>query len=394
MVAYGRLALIMGFLKGLFSMLNVGNVSNTQKRKLISSTLGARWTLLRTGSSYISKILAPTSSKLIILEGSEVYISNNGGTTWTATGLQTIANNAASGTYIVDIDCSADGNVILAAGGRTTYMSGNLVAFGYDGYFYISTNGGSSWTTVTSYGSDAWRKAAVSADGQKMYLLQEESYMDGASATPNSGIWSSTNGGSTWSRLTQTVNSRKVSSDWEITTSADGSIVYVMFTSHSGAPNYTAYFNVYKSTNSGATWSNVTPTIASPTYNGYDPWVIKCSDDGSVVFVAEREDFVVSTNGGSSWTSKSIWVNAYLPYMGIDCSSDGKIAYVTGYDYPDTVNDLFVSQNYGADWTKRRDTSIGSNPPYYTDRVACSSDGLTAYVTDAARNLYRVSYVK
>lgn len=374
-------------------MLNTGNISNAQKRKLISAGyLGTKWNLIRSGGNIpLLKILSPTKEKLIILNGTDVYISNNGGGSWTQTGLNAIANSAISGTKIVDIDCSSDGNVILAAGGRVSKLSGQLVQFTYDGYFYISTNGGSSWSTITAYGSGAWTKALVSSDGQTMYLAQEHNSFNDP-ATPNSGVWRSTNGGSSWGKLTQTIGGSYVDSGsgWKMNMSADGSILYVMFSSSGPA------FNLYKSTNSGNNWSNISPTIANPSYSGYDPIAIKCSDNGSFVFLAEREDFIVSSNGGSSWSSKNLWTNAFngASSIDIDCSSDGKIAYVAGYDYPDTTRDIFVSLDYGQTWARKRDTSLVSSPPYYADKISCTEDGLIAFVSDPTGDLYKVSYVK
>jgi hypothetical protein len=376
-------------------MLTIGNVSNTQKRKKISSDLGARWTLLRSNNGNIRKILSPTPNKILFLS-TDLFISNDGGLTWTATGLSAIANAAVSGTSINDISCSADGNVILATGGREETLSGQLIQFTYDGYFYLSTNGGVSWTTISSYGSEAWYKAQVSADGQKMYVFQLHGGGEVGSAayTPNSGIWSSTNGGSTWSRLTSTINSQNVNNEWEMTISADGSVVYVMFVSYSGPPSYTSSFSVYKSINSGSTWTNVSPTITS-LGSGFNPIAIKCSADGNLVFVAEREDFVVSTNGGTSWSSKNLWTNAFSTNLGdIACSTDGKYSYISGYDYPDLVRDIFVSQNYGQDWIRKNDPSLlNTDPNFYTNKISCTSDGLTAFVSDNNANLYKVSYI-
>lgn len=90
-----------------------------------------------------------------------VFISTNDGTSWTET---QPAGDAVKLWY--GLAASADGSVLMAASGKSTAPAGG-------GRVYISVNGGTSWTETQPSGNvdRTWNDVAVSADGTRMVAI-------------------------------------------------------------------------------------------------------------------------------------------------------------------------------------------------------------------------------
>jgi hypothetical protein len=124
---------------------------------------------------------------------------------------------------------------------------------------------------------------------------------------------------------------------------------------------------VYLSTNSGATWSQVSNTNL-PTYNNYRS--VAMSSDGSIQLAATTGDGVyLSTNSGATWSQVS---NTNLStdnnYRSVAMSSDGSI------QLAGTLGDgVYLSTNSGATWSQVSNTNLPTDNNYTS--VAMSSDG-------------------
>ncbi|MGB1038801.1 MAG: WD40/YVTN/BNR-like repeat-containing protein, partial [Bacteroidia bacterium] len=221
----------------------------------------------------------------------------------------------------------------------------NIDAIRGDGIFK-STDGGDSWTQLSSSSAYSYvQKLAIDSSGN-IYA-----------ATLNSGVVKSTDGGVSWSTvLSSTIpgsgtnSSYNRASDVEIASNGDIYVSMGIFISD----------GIYKSTDDGTTWSKVyTPTseerieiACAPTDSNY---IYALSQDASV---NDAENFLRSTNGGTSWDTLSppssfsaqTWYNIGLS---VDPNDETNV-FVGGLD-------LWKSTNSGGSFSK---VSYWSGSPY------------------------------
>jgi hypothetical protein len=136
-----------------------------------------------------------------------------------------------------------------------------------------------------------------------------------------------------------------------------------------------------KTTNSGASW-------LSGTYNpiqGEDFFAITTDDYGNTVAVAGPRTFVLSRNGGTTWTTI---VSSGFPHNGgpgswpsVAMDASGTKIYASMKNSSTTYTDtLHVSYNKGVSWTDLNLSVDGANSEQNT--VTCSGDGrVVAYIT-------------
>lgn len=216
--------------------------------------------------------------------------------------------------------------------------------------------------TQFSVGSAVY-SAAMSSDGQSIALAN------------NFGVLqASQNAGATWVGTTQ--------GNWyDVAASNSGTTMYAV-----GVPG------VYKSIDSGVTWSLVRSVVANYSYQK-----VACSSDGSKVLVLATKSGVASgiyktklfytSNAGATWTEFLTYDVPYRTptYYGatitdITMSSDGTIMYlVSSENYG-----LFRSMDSGNTWTKISATGG------YGASVDCSDNGQIVFsVTSLGGEIYR-----
>lgn len=202
--------------------------------------------------------------------------------------------------------------------------------------------------------SRAWLSAAMSGDGQVILISAYNGYM-----------YKSTDGGNTFSELT----SLGAAPTWHMAASSDGSKL--------AADNVRLTGGVYVgpillSNDSGATWA--TSTGAGTRYwNG-----VAMSDDGTtIVGVVYKGYPFVTTNSGSTWTQRG----NYGYYHGVDCSSDcSEMLAIPSGSYPN------VSVNTGVNWSQK--TALAQKT-WYTNSV--SNDGTKMVVGSTVHPSYPVT---
>jgi photosystem II stability/assembly factor-like uncharacterized protein len=177
------------------------------------------------------------------------------------------------------------------------YTTDNNVFGSYqNGSLMRSTNGGTSWSSVTSglTGTAPWLTPWKQAPGNSNTLY-----------CGYSNLFVSNNQGTSWSQLTALPTGGTIN-EFAIAPS-NNQIIYVL---KSGG--------IFKTLNAGTTWTNVTGTVpvgsGSPQYICIDPtdpnqaWVVLSGySAGNKVFM--------TTNGGTSWTNYS----ANLPNLPANC---------------------------------------------------------------------------
>lgn len=246
-----------------------------------------------------------------VVNGGQIYTSQNAGLTWTA-------RSSARNWYAVA--SSSDGSKLVAVvyddglgGGGKIYTSTDygiswternyvhswtsvassadgvkLAATVYNGYIYTSTDSGVTWTQRDS--SRYWYGIASSADGTKLVAVDRYPVSGGY-------IYTSTDSGVNWTQH----DSQRL---WEhVASSADGTKL---------AATVNGGF-IYTSADSGATW---TPRITGATWTG-----VASSADGTTLIAANAiGQLYTSTDSGVNWTareSERLWGS-------VTSSADGK----------------------------------------------------------------------
>lgn len=233
-----------------------------------------------------------------ILSGTIVTSSDSGAT------FQTTSSGTASW---YDVASSDDGMTLYAA---SAGASGNLRK---------STNGGSSWATLSTAGTRDWRMVETSANGAVVVAL------------PFSGnVFISTDSGATWTERTG-----PGSQNWKsVAVSSSGTDIYVG-----------AAYNYYHTNNAGQNWAA----------RNTGAFKLAVSNDGKTVYATNDYTFTRSTDYGNTVTAV-----AGLPAAGavrfLSMSGDGtKVA--AGLSIGGSVV-VWASGNSGQNWTEQ--TNLGA----------------------------------
>jgi photosystem II stability/assembly factor-like uncharacterized protein len=242
---------------------------------------GQTWTLLD-GAPQSSTALSLDSSNPNVIYSADrtsphVWKSTDGGLTW-----RSVADFSAGGAFLT--------NRVLAAGGAV-YAS----TFGpgmHDGKLYKSANGGANWTDVTHGLPRSVLDAAVDpANPQVVYVT-----------THIHGAYKTTNGGTTWTEMADfpTMGGYDIEVDPVspniVYAAGMGAISVPAWVMPPNGYTLTDDSGVYKSTNGGQTWSKILTT-------GNECRAIRLHPlNHNILFAASLGDGLqVSTNGGSTW---------------------------------------------------------------------------------------------
>ena len=314
----------------------------------VTSNAGQTWTptatssnVFITGGSAGGVAVSSNGTRMVVGDSpSTPYISSNTGVTWTA--ISALGGNGTS-----PVAMSADGNVVLVrrsgnaginrstdggsswstVGPAVNYTSfaassnGAILLAGGLSNVYISSNTGSTWTTLSGLATGVWR-VAMSYNGVRMVAARE-----------NGNIWWSSNSGVGWTEATSSG-----SRPWAwISMSADGSKC-------AAAPGDANGGAISTSLDGGATWA-----ITGLSYGrSYGTCV---SGDGSIIYGAPYF-------GGTSLYSMPIRLTLANPTSSVATISSLTASNITGSgagsSFTVTGNELVVyngssnSSNYGA----------------------------------------------
>ena len=206
-----------------------------------------------------------------------------------------------------------------------------------------------SSTWQLGYTANGINGMASSSDGLKMVAV-----------AGSGGIYSSVNGGQTWSSMAAFTMTC-------VASSADGNRLAAGNSFGSGS-------SIILSTNAGATWFSPATSVANCT-------ALAMSSDGSrIVAVVKGGRIYTSSNYGTNWTVVSTSpVNNNKNWYAVASSSDGSrcAAAVNG-------GQVYTSTNYGANWTLQ----VSSPTNNWTSLVS-SSDGSILAGTISGSRIYR-----
>ena len=225
-----------------------------------------------------------------------------------------------------------------------------LAAWSYNNGVYTSTDGGVTWTQQTNSPTLRAQAIASSADGTRL-----------AAAMFNNGIYTSTNSGVTW---TQQTNAPTAS--WQsIASSADGTRLLAGAGGNSG---------LYLSTNSGSSWTQAAPAAIS-FYHWYG---VAVSADGiRLAATAGNYGVWTSPDGGLTWTQQTNAPSQYL--SSVVSSADGNRLAIASSQ---TNFPIYTTTNGGATW------SATTSPGLSWTSLASSADGTRLTATVAGNGVW------
>ena len=271
-----------------------------------------------------------------------VYKSTNGGTTWSATGLSFNQNAINSLTSILIHPTNT--NIIIVSGTRGIYRSinggttftqtstqavrdlvfkpndPNIVFAGskYDGVFLRSTNGGVTWTQITNglptTGANRYAVDVSPADPNYVYLMTTNSN--------NSflGFYRSTDAGLTFTTMSTTPDIAGGQGWFNLAVAADPV-----------TPNtvYAAGTDVHKSLDGGVTWTNLTRVYSGAAPNTHPDHHDLTFSGTSTLYITNDGGVYKTTDAGATWSNISANLSIGQMY-GIGLSGTNEKTIISG----------------------------------------------------------------
>ena len=225
-------------------------------------------------------------------------------------------------------------------------INANVVYTGSFGGLAKTTDGGVTWR----YLSDAWASQSISA-----IVVDPNASNDVYVGTGNSygpygvGLYRSFDGGSTWSSplgTTQLAGTymRTIAIDPNTSGSQSNTTVYVANGCADPDPSHCpGNYGLWRSTNSGSTWTRLRQGQPSVTHGIYDV-AIDSSTHPSTLYVTEDDGTFKSTDSGQSWIS----IHDVLQGSRNRLSVVNSMLYLLGPGDPD--QNLYKSIDRGATW--------------------------------------------
>ena len=297
-----------------------------------------------------------------VYSSESVYVSHNAGTDWSS------SPSAGNGKAWQSVDLSYDG--------QTVYVISMT-----DVNPLKSTDGLASWTIMNA-GNSTTNIAGVScsSDGQTLAMV----------SMPEDKIFYSTNGGSSWQNHSIAVTSPVHFEGTSVSVSQDGRTILGLtrdFEKNKMTMQFIPHGRIYKcvlpppptvSWYAVGSWSKVLTT----TFKQFN--CVSGSSDGSIALAGEwNYRLYKSANTGASWTEVQPAGNAGKLWQTVSVSGNGLTMLAAVYN-----GRLYKSADGGTTWNESRPAG-DANKNWYS--VSVSSDGLTIFAAVYGGRLYKSS---
>jgi photosystem II stability/assembly factor-like uncharacterized protein len=271
--------------------------------------------------------------------GDGIYRTEDGGATWAHLGLDATAKIAD-----IEIDRTDPDRVFVAAMGR-------LFSTNPERGLYRTTDAGGSWELVL-FENDSTGVASVEVhptDSDIVFAstwerIRRPGYR--TSGGPGSGVWRSTDGGDTFTRLGAAQGLPGVGPNVGriglAMARSNPDVVYAYYCDH---PGY--FIGVYKTTNGGDTWSRVNDGAiddVTSSFGWYFGQIEVAPTDPNRVFVL-GVPLYRSTTGGSSWSNVGSSMHVDHHAVWIDPGDVNRV-------YAGNDGGFYRSQNGGTNWIR------------------------------------------
>ncbi len=292
---------------------------------------------------YVGTGEANGGSGSLTYDANGVYKSTDGGLTWTHLGLELTRMTGKMAVHPTDPD------IVFAA------TMGDMYGSGPDRGLYRSADGGTTWSQVLFLTDSTGCIDVVINPQNPNYVFAA---MFERSRKPNnkryfgvsSGLWRSTDGGLTWSQLTNGLPAvgglySRIAVDLCETSP---SVVYTQYVDD----NY-EFMGMYKSTDNGNSWTQTNDAGLSGSQGSAGFWYGKIRvdpTDPDIVFAIGFDMYKTET-GGNSWGPS-------FPNVHVD--QHAIAVHPLNNDFVMNGNDggLYISQDGGSNWNHHKDLPI------------------------------------
>lgn len=293
--------------------------------------------------------VSPTNADELYTGGVNIWKSTNGGVNWT---------NKTHWVYSTNPNAYVHADVHLFA------FSGSTIYTGTDGGFYKSADGGTTWTDLSA-GIISMQFYRIGSDPNSANLVYGGAQDNTITRYSGSGIWESFVSGDGAECLVDRTNSNIVyfatqggslnrSSNALVTRSSIKNNIneagawvtpYVM-DPVTNTTLYAGYVNVWKTTNSGGSWTKLSSFANTATI--VDLQV--APSDANYIYVTKTANVYRSSDGGANWTDITAGLPAAAYKQIAVASNDPQKIWLTLSGYL-SGNKVWASTNGGATWT-------------------------------------------
>lgn len=248
----------------------------------------------------ISRLMMhPSNPAILIAAGSGIYLTTNGGTTWTQT---------QSSTHR-DLEFKPGNPSIVYAAGSS-------------GVIRRSTDGGSTWTTLTSglptSGIGRVALGVSPANAEYVYALFSNSSNSGFY-----GLYKSVDSGVSWTLTANTPNLLGWASDGSDVGGQGWYDLAVAVSQTDPKTLYTGGVNNWKSTDGGISWTSISSWTSNVHADQHDLYFMPGTN---TMYVGNDGGVYRTTNGGSSWSWIGNGVKTTQFYrLGVSATNAGRI---------------------------------------------------------------------
>lgn len=286
--------------------------------------------------------------------GAGIWKSADGGITWSrlANTVPGSASDPSSGfQQVTKIVVKSDGTVFATTRGRFINVGG----------LYRSTNGGTSWTRVKSQYNSTTGQNDFAADVE--IASNGDIYVSFGIQFGTPGLYKSSDNGTSWTDLSETIGLSSLHKRIEIAAAASANVVYFLTQEGTSVTdNDVAFIKRLDATTSTVS------TCAIPIYGGTvsthftrrQAWynlILAVHPTNPNIVIAGGIDLYRTTNGGTSWSQLSSWNTGYGPYVHADQHA---IQF-----RPGDANTIIVGNDGGVFYSAQAGNIAFGNPTFY-----------------------------